>query len=105
MKALKISLAIIVVVGVVLWYTNPTLREFKEITPSKLAIEKDYGFCEEEEWKLSHTKVKNCIFYSYYKFSFGCSEYNKYDEMYEIVGFEECFYIGIFNNFYRVKYP
>jgi hypothetical protein len=103
-KIYKIVGLTVFVSAIVLWYTNPTLREFKEITPSKLAIEKDNGFCE-EEWKLSHTKVKNCIFYSYYKFSFGCSDYNRSSEKVELIEYKEFYYIGIFNNFYRVEYP
>jgi cytochrome c-type biogenesis protein CcmH/NrfF len=103
-KIYKIVGLTVFVSSIFLWYTNPTLREFKEITPSKLAIEKDNGFCE-EEWKLSHTKVKNCIFYSYYKFSFGCSDYNRSSEKVELIEYKEYYYIGIFNNFYRVEYP
>lgn len=89
--------------AIVLYCTNPTLKEFEEITPSKLVIEKNNGFCE-SEWKLSHTKVKNYFFCSYYKFSFGCSEYQGYKKKYKIEGFEEYTYLGIFNNFYRVEY-
>jgi len=103
-KIYKIAGLTVFVSAIVLWYTNPSLREFKEITPSKLAIEKDNGFCD-EEWKLSHTKVKNNIFYSYYKFSFGCSNYNRAREKVELIEYKEYYYIGIFNNFYRVEYP
>lgn len=103
-KLYKIAVITAFVSSIVLWYTNPTLREFKEITPSKLAIEKDNGFCE-EEWKLSHTKVKNNIFYSYYKFSFGCSDYNSRTKEVGLIEYNEYYYIGIFNNFYRVEYP
>lgn len=104
-KLYKIVGITVFVSAIVLWYTNPTLREFKEIAPSKLAIEKDYGFCEETGWKLSHTKVKNNIFYSYYKFSFGCSDYNSRTEEVELTRYKEHYYIGIFNNFYRVESP
>jgi hypothetical protein len=104
-KIYKIAGLTVFVSAIVLCYTNPTLREFKEIAPSKLAIQKDYGLGDEDDWKLAHTKVKNCIFYSYYKFSFGCSDYNRARKKMELIEYKEYYYIGIFNNFYRVEYP
>lgn len=104
-KLYKIVGITVFVSAIVLWYTNPTLKEFKEITPSKLDIEKGYGFCDDEGWRLSHTKVKNNILYSYYKFSFGCMEYDRTFQKVKLTTHRDVYYIGIFNNFYRIEYP
>ena len=104
-KLYKIVGITVFISAIVLWYTNPTLKEFKEITPSKLDIEKGYGFCDDEGWRLSHTKVKNNILYSYYKFSFGCMEYDRTFQKVKLTTHRDVYYIGIFNNFYRVEYP
>jgi hypothetical protein len=104
-KLYKIIVITAFVSSIVLCYTNPTLREFKEIAPSKLDIEKGYGFCDDEGWRLSHTKVKNNILYSYYTFSFGCMEYDRTFQKVKLTTHRDVYYIGIFNNFYRIEYP
>ena len=113
MKVFKVIFGITFITGIILAWTNPTLREFKEVTPTQLMIEKENGYCE-KKWNFGHNKVKNYMFYSYYKFTFGCSEFKKpdyyeekmgYKKRYVVRNYKEQYYLGILNNFYKVEFP
>jgi len=104
MKALKILLVIICIISIVLWLTNPKLQDFKDYAPSVLTIEKKEGFCK-RGWELNHIRTKNYIFYSYYKFSYGCMKYDGFFKTVRLTSYRDIYYLGIFNNFYRVEYP
>ena len=100
--------ALLIIPFLVLWWTNPTLNEFKEVCPTSLMVESRYGYCK-KDWQLSAVKIKNCFFYSYYEFSYGCSKWIKADDYYsegrwKMSDSHKHRYIGIFGNFYPVEY-
>ena len=103
MKVFKIVLVIVCLVGFILWWTNPSLKDFMDHAPTVLIVERQEGFCK-KGWKLSHERTKNNIFYSYYRFSYGCMDkYDSYSK-WKIRNFKQQYYLGIFNNFYRIEY-
>lgn len=103
MKVVKIFIVIVFIFGFILWWTNPNLRDFIDYAPTVLRVEEQEGFCK-KGWTLSHERKKNNIFYSYYRFSYGCMDKSDYSRKWQIRDFKQQYYLGIFNNFYRIDY-
>ena len=98
----KIFLFVILFLGLLLWLTNPSLKDFKEYDPKVDCVKlKQHENCS-KFLKFSYRKERNYLFYSYYEFSFNCSKDYYRHNIKELTTGARYRYMGILNNFYKV---
>jgi hypothetical protein len=97
---IKILSVLILLIAFILLLTNPTLKDFKDVAPTKVMVIENYGYC--NKLILNHRKVKNYLLFSHYEFSFACIKTGKKEDKYE--GSSHFYYIGILGNFYQPQY-
>jgi hypothetical protein len=101
----RFIIATIVFTGLLFWFTNPSLTDFKEFNPQVDSFDIYRHKKCNKYLKLQYRKEKNYLFYSYFEFSFHCSkDIEKHDSKFGING-KRYSYIGIFKNFYLVAKP
>ena len=99
-KGLKIISLISLIIVVLMLFTNPTLKDFKDIAPSKIMVIERDGYC--NKIILNHRKVKNYLLFSYFDFSYACIKKEKKKD--KFIGSTHFYYIGILGNFYQPDY-
>lgn len=70
MKIIKTIFTLILLVVLIMLFTNPSLKEFKDIAPTKIMVIERDGYC--NKLILNHRKVKNYLLFSYFDFSYAC---------------------------------
>jgi hypothetical protein len=99
-KTIKIILTLMVFIVLTLLLTNPSLKDFKDVTPTKVMVIERDGYC--NKIILNHRKVKNYLLFSYFDFSYACiKKENKKDKF---IGSSHFYYIGLLGNFYQPDY-